>query len=342
MPNHSTSQSFYNGGQVYIVWILWFFMMLFFRWCFAQKRPLYQYNLVENENSAFFFQAHLPPEDARDMTHEEACVPVSFQMSCYADSRTEASIQVEDECITFSKDQIIRCIQSNRIVERDIATQISYFEITVASILEESRFSIGFASKPYPFFRLPGLDRYSIAYNSDTGHLSFNGSYFGDGSPLKVGDIVGCGIGNEFEGRQTFFFTLNGVRLPSDLETSDLIGRHFATLGAFGGCTLHVNWGSRPFMYSLQHDVNATSVLPSHMVANIQSLESARILHQPFQNPAPSPPPYTSDPNSESMDSTSESSLSPDSSPIRNHHSSDPISSSSSPAYHSVPTQPPA
>eukprot|EP01135_Chromosphaera_perkinsii_P007754 Nk52_evm43s967 gene=Nk52_evmTU43s967 len=303
----ATQHGNYNGGQVYLVWLLWFVMMLVFRWCFAQKRPLYQYNTVENENSAYFFQAHLPPEEAHELTAEEACIPMAFGISTYADSRTENSVTIEDEKIMFSKDQIIRCVQSNRIVERDLSTQISYFEVKIVSMLEGARLGIGYASKPYPFFRLPGLDRFSIGYHSENGHQLYNGSFFGDDSVLKEGDVVGCGIGNEFEGRQTFFFTLNGVRLPSDMETSELIGRHFATIGCYGGCELEINWGAKPLVYSLQHDQNVSNNIPAHLMASIHSLNEIAVdipnLVAPglssgsgadaTADPQPSPPPYS-------------------------------------------------
>lgn len=129
---------------------------------------------------------------------------------------------------------------------------------TESSILSTSDIvSIGFASYPYPFFRLPGTQKYSIAYDS-TGTRRYNQPFplstpegFCVFPKLEKGDVIGCGIRTH---TRTVFWTRNGKKLS---ESS--IGGHarllpkklrfYPTLGSTGKCKLQVNLGQMGYVF---------------------------------------------------------------------------------------------
>ncbi|CAG8676489.1 6945_t:CDS:2, partial [Paraglomus brasilianum] len=128
---------------------------------------------------------------------------------------------------------------------------LHYFEINVLSNTspKDVTIAIGLATKPYPSFRLPGWNLYSVGYHSDDGR-KFNDAYGGrEYGPEwgKVGDTVGCGY---YPATGYVFFTKNG----RNLGTAFTGIRHlwYPTIGADGPCKLEVNFGdgARPFRYN--------------------------------------------------------------------------------------------
>ncbi|CAG8566387.1 834_t:CDS:2 [Paraglomus occultum] len=109
-----------------------------------------------------------------------------------------------------------------------------YYEITVLSNTDpkNTTIAIGLATKPYPPFRLPGWNLYSVGYHSDG--CKFNDAFKGYSyGPEwgKVGDIVGCGY---FAATGRVFFTKNGQTLGTAFASI----RHlwYPTIGADGPC----------------------------------------------------------------------------------------------------------
>lgn len=88
-----------------------------------------------------------------------------------------------------------------------------YFEVKCYKYKSKSNsiFSIGLITCPYPYFRLPGMAAYSIAYES-TGKLRINNSFSAATLLPKIieGDVVGFGY--RF-GTGTIFITHNGKKL---------------------------------------------------------------------------------------------------------------------------------
>lgn len=128
---------------------------------------------------------------------------------------------------------------------------LHYFEIQV---LEKHNpdvvLAIGLSTKPYPVFRMPGWNKYSIGYHSDDGHKFCDDATGGQeyGPSWTVGDTVGCGYSPE-HGR--VFFTLNG-RLIGDAFHSLEAHSYYPTVGADGPATVSVNFGKEQFRYSIQ------------------------------------------------------------------------------------------
>jgi hypothetical protein len=127
---------------------------------------------------------------------------------------------------------------------------LHYFEIKVVDKPNpDVVLAIGLSTKPYPVFRMPGWNKFSIGYHSDDGHKFCDDATGGQdyGPSWTTGDVVGCGYCPE-QGR--VFFTLNG-RMVGDafqfLETH----AYYPTVGADGPATIHVNFGRERFHYSI-------------------------------------------------------------------------------------------
>ncbi|CAI2164858.1 896_t:CDS:1 [Funneliformis geosporum] len=123
---------------------------------------------------------------------------------------------------------------------------LHYYEIT---ILENSdtNISIGLATKPYPYFRLPGLNLYSVGYHSINGYkYNDNNIATSYGPDWTEGDTVGCGY-NPTVGH--VFFTKNGEFL--EIAFTDIRHIWFPTIGASGPCVIEINFGNDPnsFLY---------------------------------------------------------------------------------------------
>ncbi|CAG8439196.1 9144_t:CDS:2 [Dentiscutata heterogama] len=119
---------------------------------------------------------------------------------------------------------------------------LHYFEITVLSNPEgkNTTIAIGLATKPYPYFRLPGWNIYSVGYHSNDGR-KFNDAPSGrEYGPTwgEVGDTIGCGYNPDVG---YVFFTKNGQFLGNAFTSI----RHiwFPTIGANGPCIIETNFG---------------------------------------------------------------------------------------------------
>ncbi|AET38197.1 Ssh4p Ecym_2472 [Eremothecium cymbalariae DBVPG len=90
-----------------------------------------------------------------------------------------------------------------------------YFEVKVYkfknTFMSNSIFSIGLVTCPYPYFSMPGMCPYSIAYES-TGKLRINNAFYASTllPSLQEGDVVGVGYRYR---SGTIFITHNGKKL---------------------------------------------------------------------------------------------------------------------------------
>lgn len=88
-----------------------------------------------------------------------------------------------------------------------------YFEIKIFRYTHDSNsiFSCGLVTCPYPYFRLPGMALYSIAYES-TGKLRINNPFYANTllPKLQEGDVVGFGF--RFK-TGSIYITHNGKKL---------------------------------------------------------------------------------------------------------------------------------
>ncbi|KAF8640503.1 hypothetical protein AX17_000165 [Amanita inopinata Kibby_2008] len=160
--------------------------------------------------------------------------------------------------ITFLPDPASSsCVQSNLPLPK--LNEVYYWEVKMFDLPESTSVSIGLATKPYPPFRLPGLNRYSVAYhsNGDKSHnYPFTASSFG--SSLKEGDVLGVGYRPR---TGTVFFTRNGRKME-DAFVGLSRWNLFPTIGADGPCSVHVNLGQAGFVY-IEANVKKWGLAPS-------------------------------------------------------------------------------
>ena len=160
--------------------------------------------------------------------------------------------------ITFLPDPASSsCVQSNLPLPK--LNEVYYWEVKMFDLPETTMVSVGLATKPYPAFRLPGLNRYSVAYHSigDKSHnYPFTSSPFGP--TLKEGDVLGVGYRPR---TGTVFFTRNGRKMEDafiGLSRWNL----FPTIGADGPCSVHVNLGQAGFVF-IEANVKKWGLAPS-------------------------------------------------------------------------------
>ncbi|ORE02077.1 SPRY-domain-containing protein [Rhizopus microsporus var. microsporus] len=159
------------------------------------------------------------------------------------DSEYESNAAIMDDPYTIVFCQGQGSIMTNLPVPMQ---ELSYWEVKVLQLHEEDSVAIGFATKPYPRWRLPGWHKHSVAYHSNSGAVFVSDSTYGRpyGPPIKEGDVVGVGYLYQ---SGTIFFTQNGKNLGKAL-----IGFKypiFPIIGASGPCHVSVNFGLQEFLY---------------------------------------------------------------------------------------------
>ncbi|KAJ3254446.1 Rsp5p-dependent ubiquitination, sorting of cargo proteins at the multivesicular body [Boothiomyces macroporosus] len=137
-----------------------------------------------------------------------------------------------------------------------------YFEVKVVSI-ESANLGIGFASCPYPPFRLPGFAETSIGYHSKSGkvYISDYDEQGNDcGEPLVEGDVLGIGyrmveverVGEHVLTQTVFFFSRNGTRMGDEFVTDGFFSdKIYPTIGSTGKCVLEVTFGKLQDVFDL-------------------------------------------------------------------------------------------
>lgn len=134
----------------------------------------------------------------------------------------------------------------------------AYFEVTLVKREPGARIGFGFATCPYPTFRLPGHDSLSIAYHSSLGRVYLNSREGGKacGFPMKEGDTAGIGYriitppGESVLPHLVFYFTYNGVRIGDEFSVYGFNPyKLYPTIGAEGVCTVEVYFGDLNSMF---------------------------------------------------------------------------------------------
>jgi len=160
--------------------------------------------------------------------------------------------------ITFLPDpDSTSCVQSNLPLPK--LNEVYYWETKMFDLPTTTNVAVGLATKPYPTFRLPGLSKFSIAYQSN-GDKSYNYPFTATtfGAPLKEGDVLGVG----YRPRSgTVFFTRNGRKME-DAFTGLSRWNLFPTIGADGPCSVHVNLGQAGFVF-VEANVKKWGLAPS-------------------------------------------------------------------------------
>ncbi|KAL0951108.1 hypothetical protein HGRIS_007845 [Hohenbuehelia grisea] len=160
--------------------------------------------------------------------------------------------------ITFLPDPAsASCVQSNLPLPK--LNEVYYWEVKMFDLPESTNVGVGLATKPYPSFRLPGHNRYSVAYhsNGDKSHnYPFTATSFGPA--LKEGDVLGVGYRPR---TGTVFFTRNGRKME-DAFVGLSRWNLFPTIGADGPCSVHVNLGQAGFVF-IEANVKKWGLAPS-------------------------------------------------------------------------------
>ncbi|KAI9310951.1 microsomal signal peptidase 25 kDa subunit-domain-containing protein [Dichotomocladium elegans] len=149
------------------------------------------------------------------------------------------------------------CVQTNLPLPRN--QEVYYWEAKMYELPETTTVSIGVATKPYPSWRLPGWNRYSIGYFNNDGSKYFSSPFNGKpyGLTYRHGDVIGVGYRHR---TGTLFFTRNGRKLE-DAYTG-LRWNLFPTVGANGPCQIHVNLGQAGFVF-VEANVKKWGLAPS-------------------------------------------------------------------------------
>ncbi|CAG8538040.1 11855_t:CDS:2 [Ambispora gerdemannii] len=159
--------------------------------------------------------------------------PDLHHTNCFVECRTEIAFY-DGEC----------CVQTNLPLPKQ--QEVYYWEAKMYEKPASTTVTVGLTTKPYPLFRLPGWNRHSVAYFSDTGlkyHNSpFNGKTYGP--QFQQGDVVGVGYRPR---TGTIFFTRNGKKLDDAFTGMKM--NLFPTVGANGPCCVHVNFGQLGFVF---------------------------------------------------------------------------------------------
>ncbi|KAK9896112.1 SPRY-domain-containing protein [Cystobasidium minutum MCA 4210] len=209
------------------------------------------------ERAKLWQQQYLPNSMSTDITlsqflsiQEKGVSAWSFEPDYESNSGAIVTSRTE---ITFLNDGIgmtpqeggACCVQSNLPLPR--LNEVYYWECKFFEKPEETNVAVGLTTKPYPSFRMPGWNRYSVGYHSADGFKSHNYPFTAQsyGPPLAEGDVLGVGYRPR---TGAVFFTRNGKKLE-DAYIGLTKHNLFPTVAADGAATIHVNLGQAGFVF---------------------------------------------------------------------------------------------
>ncbi|KAI8139036.1 concanavalin A-like lectin/glucanase domain-containing protein [Fennellomyces sp. T-0311] len=209
------------------------------------------------ERAKVFQERHPPDSIPTDITppqfvsiQEKGVSAFEFEgepdANCFVAGRTEIQFMYGESCV-----------QTNLPLPRN--QEVYYWEAKMFDLPDTTTVSVGVATKPYPSWRLPGWNRYSIGYFSNNGCKYFSSPFNGKpyGLTFTHGDVIGVGYRHR---TGTVFYTRNGRKLE-DAYTG-LRWNLFPTVGANGPCQVHVNLGQMGFVF-VEANVKKWGLAPS-------------------------------------------------------------------------------
>lgn len=142
--------------------------------------------------------------------------------------------------------------------------EFSYYEVKILQLNEGDTLAIGFATKPYPRWRLPGMlrcccqeiklinmpffnlgwHRHSVAYHS-SGQVFASDRGRAYGTRFDRGDVIGVGYLYQ---SGTVFFTRNGQNLGK--ASIGFKYPLYPIIGSIGPCHIATNFGIQDFLFS--------------------------------------------------------------------------------------------
>ncbi|KAJ1926736.1 Protein ssh4 [Tieghemiomyces parasiticus] len=215
---------------------------------------------VSEEDAERYFNSHPGSQDSYDLamafergnpyqtqpvslTPEERAWIVAQGVSAWRfEPNPLASVrQLEPTVVEFTGKE--SCIQTNLPVPR--AKLVYYYEVKIVKKDPSAIVSVGWATQPYPWWRLTGYSRYSIGYHSKEGLIYRNHPF----TPLanideyNEGDVIGCGFRHR-SGK--VFFTRNGELMG--ILNARMFYTVYPTVSADGPCVLQANFGLSEFL----------------------------------------------------------------------------------------------
>lgn len=171
------------------------------------------------------------------MIQEKAVAAWEFQ---YDSMRQAVVVQNRTEIELFDS---VCSVQTNLPLPQQ--NEVYYWEVKIFEMAPDARIGIGLTTKPYPLFRLPGMHKYSVAYESNgTRRLNQPLKSTKYGRPMLPGDVVGVGYRPH---TGSVFFTHNGKRLDEVVHGMRM--NLFPTVGSTGPCSVYVNLGQGGFVF---------------------------------------------------------------------------------------------
>ncbi|KAJ7293636.1 hypothetical protein C8J57DRAFT_1269553 [Mycena rebaudengoi] len=160
--------------------------------------------------------------------------------------------------ITFLPDPASSsCVQSNLPLPK--LNEVYYWEVKMFDLPETTAIAVGLATKPYPAFRLPGLNRYSVAYhsNGDKSHnYPFTATPLGQVSRRAM--FLGWAIVRA-QGPCSSLAMAAKWRTPLSASVG---GTYSPPLVPTGPCSVHVNLGQSGFVF-IEANVKKWGLAPS-------------------------------------------------------------------------------
>ncbi|KAI9598445.1 concanavalin A-like lectin/glucanase domain-containing protein [Syncephalis fuscata] len=162
------------------------------------------------------------------------------------------SVTDEGRVVTFSQPQDTSVLSAYPIPSEatsalaaeqstPITTAKYYYEVEIIhKLTRDSTVAIGFASQPYPPFRLVGWEPTSVGYHSDDGRKFYSdaGGGMDYAAGYREGDVIGCGYDPATGG---VYYTRNGMHLGvafSNVRAPAL----YPCVSADGECTLDISF----------------------------------------------------------------------------------------------------
>ncbi|GBB90293.1 hypothetical protein RclHR1_01720014 [Rhizophagus clarus] len=127
---------------------------------------------------------------------------------------------------------------------------LHYFEMTITEKSDDlTKIAVGLTTNPYPYYRLPGYNKFSIGYHSDNGNKYHNSQFNSQEYGPKwgeIGDTIGCGYKPS---SREVFFTKDGKYLGVAHTYGGDDHLWYPTIGAEGSCKIDVNFGDSHTMF---------------------------------------------------------------------------------------------
>jgi hypothetical protein len=177
-------------------------------------------------------------------------LPSEYRFIISENMSPKISIEKNGFEILFKENQE-GCVQTNLPVASQGTT---YFEVHIKMVHKDTAIGIGLTTKPYPLFRLPGWNQFSVGYHSDDGRKYITDGY--DGIPyaskFRAKNVVGCAYHAE---SQTVYFTLNGKKLKDAHRfKNSFTYALFPSVGANGKASVYVTFDPNDFKYQGPED----------------------------------------------------------------------------------------